>query len=168
MLQVCLRLSALVLLVVVASSQMKEGPRELPVDEIQRSVVLIGRLGRPLGQKMVVVGKWQYPAELTKDGNIRFVVSEVNETPLPQPYEFNVEQMIVRRKDQTLAIPELQRQPDIEGQEWRLVAFETGEVRIRPDERADESRVFPVVAEPYYTRAFTSRLEAVLVSVNRR
>src|SRR5262245_53336621 len=48
------------------------------VDEIGGSVVLIGRLGKPLGEKMTVRGQWVPAPQRAKDNSPRFNVTEVD------------------------------------------------------------------------------------------
>jgi hypothetical protein len=131
------------------------------VDSIGKDVTLIGRLGEPLGTKIELQGKWGFPKTIEKDGAIRFTVHTVNQRKITPNVTFNIYQMRLlnsrRREDR----PPEDTWAKLEGEEWTLIAYETGSIRITPDEYRAENRVFPQVAMPYYTEPFTSELVAV-------
>ncbi len=135
------------------------------VDEIGRSLLLVGRLGVPLGEKMELSGYWHFPkTPQAKDDSIRFSVTAVNGSQLREPVEFNHEQIDVADLQQRNVIPEYKNHRELEGQAWTLIAYETGRVQMMPDEYPSKSPVFPVAGMPYYTKPFTSEIVAVLKS----
>ncbi len=133
------------------------------VEEIGKTVVLIGRLGMPLGEKMEIAGYWHMPKRDQKDGSIRFIVTTVNRKQLANPVEFSHEQVQFMDANHHNVVPEFKSQPALDGQRWTLTAYETGRIQITPDEYYSKSPVFPVVQVPYYTRPFTSELVSVVM-----
>ena len=138
-------------------------PQQVSVEEIGKSIVLVGRLGVPLGEKMEICGYWHFPAlPHEKDSSIRFTVTVVNGTRLAKPVEFNHEQLHFYNREHFNAIPAFKAHRTLDGQTWTLAAYETGRIGIRPGEYGNESPVFPLIQVPYYTRAFTSYLVGVV------
>lgn len=137
----------------------KARPVEVSVDEIDKGLVLIGRLGKPLGTLMTVKGKWSYPEEPVKDGSLRFTVSHVDGKELGKPVELNVKQLDVVTKKGSKAIPSYDGHARLAGKEWTLRAYETGSIEIMPEGYFNET---PAFARPYYFRDFTSKLTGVL------
>jgi hypothetical protein len=136
--------------------------QKISVDEIGKSVNLVGRLGVPLGKKMQISGYWHFPKVAAKDGSIRFTVTKVNEQQLAKPVEFNHEQLDFMDTEHHNVIPAFESHRELDGQEWALTAYETGEIRISPDEYREKAPLFPIAASPYYTQPFTSRIVGVL------
>jgi hypothetical protein len=141
-----------------AIAEDSQSKHRIAVDEIGRTVLLVGRLGVPLGEKMEIVGRWHYPERPhSKDDSIRFSVTSVNGKTLAKSVEFNHEQLdFTNREHQALS------QSDLEKQVWTLVAYETGSIRIIPDEYLSDSPVFPTAGRVYYAKPFTSEVVAVL------
>lgn len=137
----------------------KARPVEVSVDEIDKSLVLIGRLRKPLGTLMTVRGKWSYPEEPAKDSSLRFTVSHLDGKELGKPVEFNVRQLDVVTKKGSKAIPSYDGHPRLAGKEWTLRAYETGSIEMIPEEYFKET---PPHAVPYYFDTFTSKLTGVL------
>jgi hypothetical protein len=135
--------------------QAKPQPMKISVSEIGRSVTLVGRLGVPLGVKMEIRGRWSMPAKTVKDYSPRFTVTEVNRQKLVNPIEFNIAQVTALTTEHDNALPDLKNRQQLDGQEWTLLAYETGKVQLTPD----ASR-----SVPYYTRPFTSEIVAVLIT----
>ena len=151
----CLRLQAF--------GEEQTPPQLISVEEIGKSIVLVGRLGVPLGEKMEICGYWHFPAPPhEKDSSIRFTVTIVNGTKLAKPVEFNNGQLNFLNREHLNVIPDYKAHRELDGQTWTVMAYETGCIRITPDEYWDESPVFPVVQVPYYTRALTSFLVGVV------
>jgi hypothetical protein len=133
------------------------------VDSIGRDVTLIGRLGEPLGTKMTLQGKWGFPETIAKDGSIRFTVHSVNRKPISPQVTFNIYQMRLLDSERREARPSENTWTELNEDEWTMVAYETGCIRITPDEYRNAKRDFPQIAMPYYTEPFTSELVAVRV-----
>ncbi|MFN7289874.1 MAG: hypothetical protein ACK5T6_04750 [Pirellula sp.] len=143
--------------------------QSIPVDEIGKSIQLVGRLGVPLGEKMELTGYWHFPeTPQAKDGSIRFSVTSVNGKMLSQPIEFSHAQFDVTDAQHRNIIPEFKNHRELEDQVWTLIAYETGRIQMMPDEYQSKSPVFPIVGMPYYTKPFTSQIVAVLKSTDGR
>ncbi|MFN8741108.1 MAG: hypothetical protein ACK5YR_14370 [Pirellula sp.] len=141
--------------------------QSIPVDEIGKSIQLVGRLGVPLGEKMELTGYWHYPETTqAKDGSIRFSVTSVNGNMLSQPIEFSHAQFDVTDAQHRNIIPEFKNHRELEDQVWTLIAYETGRIQMMPDEYQSKSPVFPIVGMPYYTKPFTSQIVAGLKSTD--
>jgi hypothetical protein len=135
------------------------------VEEIGKSVTLIGRLGKPLGQQCEIRGRWWLPEPLVKDYSPRFTVLEVDGVRLDQPIEFNIGQIEARTVEFDNALPPFERWDSLDGQEWRMFAYENGRTHLGPDVPPGQRDVFGVPpAAPYYRKRFTSDLEAIVVS----
>ena len=129
---------------VFSSSCLAQADREpvyIDVDSIGSSVILVGRLGKPLGTKIIIKGKWHLPGDLAKDSSAFLVIHEVDEVALPSPVKFHVNQLEITTKQRLKAIPPLKSQSKLAGKEWSMIAYETG-----------------------YEKPFTTRLVAVLDS----
>ncbi len=64
-------------------AQNLEPKRRISVDEIGRSILLVGRLGVPIGEKMEISGHWHFPkVPQPKDASLRFSVTSVNGSKL--------------------------------------------------------------------------------------
>lgn len=146
------------LLLAQASGDEQKPQRQISVDEIGTSVVLVGRLGVPLGKKMEVSGYWHFPVPDAKDASIRFTVTTVNGKKLAKPIEFNHEQLDFSNREHRNVIPAFKGRRELDGQTWTLSAYETGSIQIIPDEDGVESPV----QVPYYTRPFTSQLVGIV------
>ena len=69
------------------------------VEEIGRKVILIGRLGVPLGETVKLHGTWSSPAIEGKDDSLKFTIDRINDRKLADPVDFNISQMSARSKD---------------------------------------------------------------------
>lgn len=151
------------------NAQNSEAKQRIAVDAIGRSIVLVGRLGVPIGEKMELSGYWHFPeTPQPKDDSLRFSVTAVNGTSLKEPIEFNHEQIDVTDSQHRNVIPDFKNHHELENQAWTLLAYETGRIHITPDEYRSNSPDFPIAGMPYYTRPFTSEIVAVLKSRNGR
>jgi hypothetical protein len=137
----------------------KTAPIDVSVEDIGSRVNLIGRLGKPIGAMMTVRGKWHFPSEHVKDYSLRFTVSHVDGQQLDMPIEFNIDQLNVVNKNGSSAIPPLSKHEQLNGTDWTFRAFETGTIRMSPDEYWLEREAH---AMPYYFRPFTSELTGIL------
>ena len=68
-------------------------PKKLHVGDIGRELELIGTLGKKLGTRMVVSGRWRYPKFNPKTWSIRFLVESIDNQKLDPPVEFDVNQV---------------------------------------------------------------------------
>ncbi len=148
----------------LAHAQMSEAKIKIQVENIGRSVVLIGRLRKPLGEKMTVRGRWALPSGVPKDNSPRFTVFEVNGKALAQPVEFNIEQLTAYTTEHRDALPDYDHRKSLDRQVWSMFAYETGRVAFKPNEELEKFPVFPVEQAAYYASAFTSELVAVVTS----
>ncbi|MFN7731482.1 MAG: hypothetical protein ACK5OB_06245 [Pirellula sp.] len=150
-------------------AQDSEAKQHIAVEEIGRSIVLVGRLGVPIGEKMELSGYWHFPeTPHPKDASLRFSVIAVNGNSLKEPVEFNHEQIDVTDAQHRNVLPDFKDHQELENQAWTLTAYETGRIQITPDEYPSTSPIFPIAGMPYYTRPFTSQLVAVLKSRDGR
>jgi hypothetical protein len=122
----------------------KEGKAkvEVRVAEIGEGVMLIGRLGVPLGEMMTVTGTWGHPDQSkgpTKDYSLLFRVSAVNGEALKERMAFHVGDVVAVFKGGKDAIPRWQDHDKLDGVTWTLRAYETGRFTRQPDEWWDES-----------------------------
>lgn len=118
---------------------------------------------------MELTGYWRFPpTPHEKDDSIRFSVTAVNGKTLPQPIEFNHEQVDFTDIDHRNIVPELRHHRELENQVWSLIAYETGRIQIVPDEYRSPTPIFPIAGRPYYTKPFTSKLVGVLKSKDGR
>jgi hypothetical protein len=145
----------------VSSEPTRGEKMDIHVDEIGKTVTLIGRLGVPLGQECRIRGKWSIPTGPVKDDSPRFTVLELDGKQLQRPLEFALGQMNVMNAEHKSVLPGYKTWNALDGQEWKLIAYEQGRVRINND--------FPggrrgLMAMPYYIRPFTSELTAVVTS----
>lgn len=142
--------------------QANSGASKVSVDDLGRSVTLVGRLGVPLGVTMEIRGRWSMPAKTVKDYSPRFTVTNVDGRELRRPVEFNIDQITVGTPDHKDALPDWRRWNKLDGREWSLVAYETGYIEMSPDEYGEKQPVFPIVAGPYYAEPFTSKIIAAM------
>ncbi len=131
------------------------------VSDIGKSVILVGRLGKPLGRQMTIRGKWSLPNEAVKDFDLRFIVTSVNDEPLETPVGFDVAQLKLLTTDHRDATPARTDWKSLDSVEWKLTAYETGYVATTPFRDDNGDPIFPNVRVPHYTEPFTSQLVAV-------
>ena len=137
----------------------KYAPIHVSVDEVDKHLLLVGRLKKPLGTLMTITGKWSYPKGTVKDYSLRFTVDLVDGRKLDRPVEFNVAQLRVLTKNRDSAIPPYERHRELVGKEWTIRGFETGSIELIPEDYFNET---PPYAVPYYFRPFTSKITGVL------
>ena len=147
------------------------------VRPIGQAVTLIGRLGRPLGTKLQLRGRWKL-RQVSRVPNyiqspFRFVVFEVDGNQLAESVEFGHDQIKAEflkwsAEDQaadpkrTNAMPSELEQ--LNGKEWVMTAYETGRFIAAPMEH-EGKRVFPVVYAVDFNR-FRSRIVGVVTSID--
>lgn len=147
-----------------AAAQDAEDKIEIPVEEIGKKAVLIGRLGRPLGTMVTIQGKWALPDARVKDYSLRFTVTQVDDVKLEKPIEFNVAQIEAVDKRGESVIPDFKNHPTLHGKSWTLRAYETGRFHITPPEYYKALGIAPGSQQkPYWIRPFTSEIHGVLV-----
>lgn len=149
------------LLLSLVAGDPKRQRTTINVADIGDSVMLVGRLGKPLGQKLTIRGTWSLPKDVVNDFSPRFTVTSVDHQQLSNPVEFNLGQMRLLTPDHRDAIPARKHWDALDSVEWQLIAYETGRIEITPDEYREKNPVFPNVGMPYYTKPFTSQLVAV-------
>ena len=147
----------------LATQEKHQVPKLISVDSVSTTHVLVGRLGKPLGEAMRLSGKWHYPQPQEKDYSLRFTITSIDGNTLDKPIEFNIAQLNVSSKNGKSLIPALEHQKQLEGKTWSFTAYETGRVQIFPNERDSKNPVFPVVGRPYYTKPFTSEIIGYMV-----
>ena len=160
----CLVCSSLVLTTVLAEGK-KKGTVSLSVNAIGKDVILIGRLGRPLGTPFEFAGQWHFPKKpYQKDGSIRFTIFSVDGKSLQVPITFNHEQLVFLNDKHESMVPEFADHKTLAGQTWTLTGYETGRIQMFPNENDSKSPIFPIIGRPYYTRPFTSEIVGVVKS----
>lgn len=132
----------------------KDTPLSVNVEDIGKRVILIGRLGVPLGKMMKLQGRWHYPDELEKDDSLRFTVTHVNDRKLREPVEFDIAQIKAVTQAGKNAVPVHQREKTLDGVRWTLLAYETGRITSTPDDG--------LVQTPHWIRPFTSELRGTV------
>lgn len=146
-------------------SQAGKEKLRINVDDIGKKVVLIGRLGEPLGTWVTLKGTWELPKlELVKDYSLRFMVTRINDRELSTPIEFNIAQIEARFKNGKDALPAHEHQKTLDGVTWTLRAYETGYLLVAPMPEVVNpgGRIPPAPQVPYYSRPFTSSLHATV------
>jgi hypothetical protein len=98
--------------------------QRVSVDEIGRTVQLVGRLGVPLGDAVEINGYWHFPSQRhEKDDSIRFTVTVVDGKTLNVPVEFNHGQVAFSDASHQSVIPEFGKHSELESQVWTLIAY---------------------------------------------
>jgi len=143
-----------------STSADKEAAVKVSVEDIGTKVLLIGRLGGPLGTMMDVKGTWVIPNE-AKDNSPLFQVSHVNGKELPKPVGFYIAQVTAETKEGKSALPTSDERKKLDGVAWTMRAYETGEVHIVPKEYSKESGK-GLRAVTVWTRPFTSHLVGLI------
>jgi hypothetical protein len=147
---------------------------------IGKAVTLVGRLGKPLGTKLQLRGRWKV-LQMSRVPNylrspVRFVVFEVNGNQLAESVEFGHDQIKAEflkwPTSDHRAVPTrtnaMPSKPDsLDGEEWTMTAYETGRFIAVPNESADKEVVFPVVYALDFNR-FRSRVVGAVTSIDRR
>ncbi|MCC7339011.1 MAG: hypothetical protein IT422_28275 [Pirellulaceae bacterium] len=135
------------------------------VEDVGTRLILIGRLGKPLGEEFEIRGHWHFPpTPYVKDYSLRFTVDSIDGKLIDKPIEFNYAQLRFLDREHHDVIPAYAEHAKLDGECWTLIGYETGHIQIQPDEYGDPAPVFPVVGMPYFTRPFTSQIVAVLKS----
>ena len=112
-------------------------PTKVLAAEIGSSVQIVGSLGRPLGEWIVIRGAWSFPKEMRKRMEPDFVVTSVNGTRLEKPVSFGATFFIALRPNEV---------PQEEGHVWEVLGFETGGFKGIP--HGDPARKTSKVADP--------------------
>ena len=145
------------------------GTHRVSVEDVGTRLILIGRLGKPLGEKFEIRGYWHFPSNIhVKDYSLRFTVTFIDGKSIEKPIEFNYAQLRFMDSEHNDVIPPRAEHAKLDGEQWTLIAYETGQIRIRPNEDGDPSPVFSVGTAPYFARAFTSQIVAVVKTKTRR
>lgn len=138
----------------------KEAAAKVSVEDIGTKVILVGRLGEPIGTMMDVKGTWVIPKEIVKDNSPRFQISHVNGKEIQKAVEFHINQMTTETKDNKSALPKFDEWEKLDGVTWTLRAYETGSIHITPAEYWKE-RGKGVPARPRM-QPFTSQLVGLI------
>lgn len=144
------------------------------IQDVGTVVKLIGVLGKPLGEKVQIKGRWHLPNDISKDDSLRFTVTHVNSCLLSSPIEYNMKQVrwtrlsdggrvsgVVDFSELHFKLEANKRLP-APGEEWNCTAYETALVYMPPDESGEDNSLFPTIAVPYYYRPMTPILVAVV------
>lgn len=150
------------------------------VQPIGTAVTLVGRLGKPLGTKLQLRGRWKV-LQVQRVPNyvrspVRFIVFEVNGNQLAESVEFGYDQVKADFVEwptsdhravptRTNAMPSKPKRLD--GEEWKITAYETGSFIAVPNEAFDKEVVFPVVYATDFNR-FRSRIVGAVTSIDGR
>tara|TARA_R110002111_G_scaffold221574_1_gene283811 strand:+ start:1149 stop:1640 length:492 start_codon:yes stop_codon:yes gene_type:complete len=111
--------------------------QRVSVEDVHRSVVLIGRLGHPLGTMVTVEGTWGYPDQTkgpTKDYSLQFTIHTVNEKRLARTLTLKTGAVHVIDQHGADLVPPHKRHAELDGVSWSLRAYETGRHTVEPDE----------------------------------
>jgi hypothetical protein len=147
--------------VIAAESPMKT----VLAADIGKSVQIIGRLGRPLGELVTLRGSWRFPEKIMKDMAPSFRVLSVNGKQLKDPVEFVANGFFYPVVSHVAEIPW------DEGKVWEVRGYETGEFRVTPREVARDTPEDPNPGPPqqqprpfkfgFYTHFVYSRYKLV-------
>jgi hypothetical protein len=135
-----LRPALLVVAVLLASHVIADEPpssTRVSVDDLDRSIVLVGRLGHPLGTMLTLDGTWGYPDQSrgpTKDYSLEFTIHTVNGKRLAQTLTLKTGAVHVIDKSGASLIPPHKQHKELDGVSWSLRAYETGRYTVMPDE----------------------------------
>lgn len=111
--------------------------QRVSVDDVDRKLVLIGRLGHPLGTMVTLDGTWGYPDQSkgpTKDYSLEFTIQTVNGKPLARKLTLKTGAIHVIDRHGTNLVPPHKRHSELDGVSWSLRAYETGCYTVQPDE----------------------------------
>ena len=109
--------------------------QEIDVEQISKSVRLIGRLGKPLGEMIDVTGIWELPDARAKDYSPRFRILTIDGKEPKKTIVFHISSLSIKKsKDKSNALPSAPNQNDLDGKKWKLRVFESGEYTVVPNE----------------------------------
>ncbi len=111
--------------------------RRVAVDDLNRTVLLIGRLGHPLGTMVTLDGTWGYPDQTqgrTKDYSLQFTIHTVNGVRLARTLTLKTGSVHVVDKRGADLVPPHERHAELNGVSWSLRAYETGRYTVEPAE----------------------------------
>jgi hypothetical protein len=110
-------------------------------ESLNNEILILGKLGLPLGTRVNVKGEWQRQAGPTKGDDYQFVVSEVNGSPVGAIIKF----------EQSRLSPfiEGERAQVVEGSVWEFEGFETGGYCGIPAEILQSLEEAIQIGEPY-------------------
>lgn len=144
------------------------------------AVTLLGRLGKPLGTKLQLRGRWKVlqaqRVPYYVRSPVRFIVFEVNGNQLPESVELGHDQVeadfVEWLTDDHREVPTrtnaMPPNPEsLDGEEWTITAYETGRFIAVPNEGFDKEVVFPVVHALDFNR-FRSRIVGAVTSIDGR
>lgn len=153
------------LIVLVPTIARAEHPKvQVPVSAVGSSVLLIGRLGQPLGKMMTIQGVWKMNAPVSKDGAIHFHVSHVNENRLEEPVVFHNGHCKLLNETGQPTGPTYESQQQFDGWQCTLRAYETGGIEGSPLEFYKETGG-GVPQTMYDGLRFVSKIVGVVKSV---
>lgn len=121
------------------------------------TMVVIGRLGRPLNTMLTIRGVWDW-SRMPKDSGLVFRVTHVNGEALDEPVIFHQTLVHVRHRGD-----KLENDPVSSiAQSWEIRAYETGGFSGNPAEYQMELSGLPYVeAEPAWSRNFQTELHGI-------
>lgn len=133
------------------------------VRDLGRNTKLIGILDEPLGTELKVRGKWHFPSKPEKDSSVRMSIVSVNDRELDTPVVYFLGQLnITEDGKHRLPLADMQ----LAGQEWSMIAYETGELWVHtdlyPEEQIpdDPNTVLTFTTTASWQRYFTPMLVA--------
>lgn len=107
-------------------------PRKVSVSMLDGEVILIGRLGLPIGTACQIAGVWEPRLVGPKESEwLHFIVHELNHQPLLRPIEFHEFHVEISPWQSRLGAPPLLKQA---GANWTYDCYESLEFEGTPSE----------------------------------
>ncbi len=103
---------------------------QVRAQDIGKKVRIIGRLGKPMGERLKVKGEWREPSEVTKPNGLHFLVTHVDGTELAEPVEFPEDLVDVKLLgDSNLSWIKWKKKQPVAGEVWEFRGYELGQFR---------------------------------------
>ncbi|WP_404308187.1 hypothetical protein [Neorhodopirellula lusitana] len=150
------RPALLAVAVLLTSSAIADDPprsTRVSVDDLDQSIVLVGRLGHPLGTMLTLYGTWGYPDQsggTTKDFSLELTIHTVNGKRLAKRLTLKTGAVHVIDKSGTSQIPPHKMHKELDGVAWSLRAYETGRFTVMPDEYWRYRGPITMIPEPAF------------------
>lgn len=143
---------------------------QIDASKIGSSVTLIGRLGKPLATTVQIKGTWV--ADKVQGAPPLISITQIDGVQLDKPIVFYKDQLHVSTKKLRIAAgkeyydayADYQKPSLLIGEQWTMRAYETGYISLTPNESKEKKPVWPVTNKTPWSRAFTSKIYASLIS----